>query len=75
MPRRDLSNLAKWALEDAYAALQTIERDISPLMSSTAPTRDQAIIALAHVRVTAANARMRITEAHPTVRDKVNKRQ
>ncbi|MBK8990127.1 MAG: hypothetical protein IPM39_29370 [Chloroflexi bacterium] len=74
MPRRDFSNLALWLLEDTYAALQTIERDIATLMGSPAPTRDQAIITLARVRVTAVNARLRITEAHPTVRDKVAKR-
>lgn len=74
MPRRDLSNIARWILEDTYAALQAIERDTATLMSSPAPTRDQAVITLARIRVTAANSRLRITEAHPTVRDKVAKR-
>lgn len=70
MSRRPLTNLAAWALEDAYAALLTIERDLSPLMADPQPTRTQLVTTLAGVRITAANARAAITEVHPTVRTK-----
>lgn len=74
MSRRPLTNLGMWALEDAYTALLTIEREIGPLMADPQPTRTQLVSSLAAVRVTAANARATITEAHPTVRTKINKR-
>lgn len=70
MARRPLSNTALWALEDAYAALLIIERDVAPLMSDTQPTRTAIISTLAHVRVIAANARANIIEAHPSARTK-----
>lgn len=70
MPKRDLSNLARWALEDAYAALESIERDLGPLMSDQQPTRTALISALAHARLSAANARAKIIEVHPKVRRK-----
>lgn len=73
MSRRPLTNLAAWALEDAYAALLTIERDLSPLMADPQPTRTQLVATLASVRITAANARINITEAHPNVRAKVSR--
>jgi hypothetical protein len=73
MSRRPLTNLGMWALEDAYAALLTIERDLGPLMADPQPTRTALVSTLAHVRITAANARASITEVHPTVRTKVSK--
>lgn len=74
MSRRPLTNLAAWALEDAYAALLVIEHDLSPLMADPQPTRAQLITTLAAVRVTAANARAAITEVHPSVRAKLSRR-
>lgn len=70
MARRQLSNTALWALEDAYAALLTIERAVAPLMADQQPTRTAIVTTLAQVRVTAANARANITEAHPSARTK-----
>lgn len=73
MARRPLTNLSMWALEDAYAALLSIEREIGQLMADPQPTRTALVTALASVRVTAANARVNITEAHPNVRTKVSR--
>jgi hypothetical protein len=71
MPKRPLTNLSMWALEDTFAALLEMERQLAPLMNNPNPTRTELITTLARVRVIAANARARITEAHPKVRQKV----
>lgn len=75
MARRALTNTALWALEDAYAALLHIERDLAPLVDDPQqPTRSSLIATISQARVTAANARLVITEVHPKVRDKVSTR-
>ena len=71
MPKRPLPNLAMWALEDAYSALLLIERELNALMDDPQPTRAALVGGMARCRVTAANARATITEAHPKVRSKV----
>ena len=74
MAKRPLPNTALWALEDAYAAFLSIERDVAPLMADPQPTRAQLVTVLAHVRVMSANARANIIEVHPSARVKAARR-
>jgi len=69
MPRRELSNRAKWALEDAYAALAEIDRQLAPLTSLTDQVSQSGRIArVATARLAANRAMLVITEAHPNAR-------